>query len=82
MAQINSNGEPFTQRLTVEAGMTTAYVEKNGNNAQKLVRLLFDADGDGEYNDYEAEVFNKTRVSVFYDKNKALTVTVRALNNV
>ena len=76
MTMINGDKKVLPQRLSVTAGMSWYEIDRDGNSAQKQSRIIFDADGNGRYDEREAKVFNSTRVSVQTDKNGIKTVKV------
>lgn len=51
-------------RVQVYEGMSVEAVKKNGSDGQKLMAPLFDEDGDGKFNKYEAELFNSCNFKV------------------
>lgn len=50
-------------RLEVKAGMTVQQLQEKGNAAQKQAATIFDYNGDGKYDAYEALDFNHTRIT-------------------
>lgn len=54
-------------RLEIQEGMTVKEVQAKGNAAQKAAAILFDFNGDGEFDYYEAYSFNQSRIA--YDAN-------------
>lgn len=50
-------------RLEVKAGMTVQQLQEKGNPAQKQAATIFDYNGDGKYDAYEALDFNHTRIT-------------------
>ena len=54
-------------RLEIQEGMTVKDVQAKGNAAQKAAAILFDFNGDGEFDYYEAYSFNQSRIA--YDAN-------------
>ena len=57
--------QPVAQknRLEVKAGMTVQQLQEKGNAAQKQAATIFDYNGDGKYDAYEALDFNHTRIT-------------------
>lgn len=67
----------YKNKLEVKEGMTVQQLQKKGNPAQKQAATIFDYNGDGKYDAYEALDFNHTRITAdtkmgeirLYDKN-------------
>ena len=67
----------YKNRLEVKEGMTVQQLQEKGNAAQKQAATIFDYNGDGKYDAYEALDFNHTRITAdtkmgeirLYDKN-------------
>ena len=53
----------YKNRLEVKEGMTVQQLQKKGNPAQKQAATIFDYNGDGKYDAYEALDFNHTRIT-------------------
>ena len=50
-------------KLEVKAEMTVKELQEKGNAAQKQAAIIFDYNGDGKYDAYEAWDFNHTRIT-------------------
>ena len=67
----------YKNKLEVKQGMTVQQLQEKGNAAQKQAATIFDYNGDGKYDAYEALDFNHTRITAdtkmgeirLYDKN-------------
>ena len=67
----------YKNKLEVKEGMTVQQLQEKGNPAQKQAATIFDYNGDGKYDAYEALDFNHTRITAdtkmgeirLYDKN-------------
>ena len=67
----------YKNKLEVKEGMTVRQLQEKGNPAQKQAATIFDYNGDGKYDAYEALDFNHTRITAdtkmgeirLYDKN-------------
>lgn len=76
MTTIGQNGEQTQHplhpckgtRIEVKEGWTVDYVQTKGSCVQRDAATIFDDDGDGKYDFWEANSFNKYRIS--YDINK------------
>lgn len=66
----NFQMKPVTRALVINESTTVADVIKNGNEVQKKVAYLFDVDGNGKYDEFEAKSFNKTNVSIYSNTAK------------
>lgn len=53
----------YKNRLEVKEGMTVQQLQEKGNAAQKQAATIFDYNGDGKYDAYEALDFNHTRIT-------------------
>ena len=53
----------YKNRLEVKEGMTVQQLQEKGNPAQKQAATIFDYNGDGKYDAYEALDFNHTRIT-------------------
>ena len=53
----------YKNRLEVKEGMTVQQLQEKGNAAQKQAATIFDYNGDGKYDAYEALNFNHTRIT-------------------
>ena len=53
----------YKNKLEVKQGMTVQQLQKKGNPAQKQAATIFDYNGDGKYDAYEALDFNHTRIT-------------------
>lgn len=53
----------YKNKLEVKQGMTVQQLQKKGNPAQKQAATIFDYNGDGKYDAYEALDFNNTRIT-------------------
>ena len=53
----------YKNKLEVKEGMTVQQLQKKGNPAQKQAATIFDYNGDGKYDAYEALDFNHTRIT-------------------
>lgn len=53
----------YKNRLEVKEGMTVQQLQEKGNAAQKQAATIFDYNGDGKYDAYEALDFNNTRIT-------------------
>ena len=53
----------YKNKLEVKQGMTVQQLQEKGNPAQKQAATIFDYNGDGKYDAYEALDFNHTRIT-------------------
>lgn len=53
----------YKNKLEVKEGMTVRQLQEKGNPAQKQAATIFDYNGDGKYDAYEALDFNHTRIT-------------------
>lgn len=53
----------YKNKLEVKEGMTVQQLQEKGNAAQKQAATIFDYNGDGKYDAYEALDFNHTRIT-------------------
>lgn len=53
----------YKNKLEVKEGMTVQQLQEKGNPAQKQAATIFDYNGDGKYDAYEALDFNHTRIT-------------------
>ena len=53
----------YKNKLAVKQGMTVQQLQEKGNPAQKQAATIFDYNGDGKYDAYEALDFNHTRIT-------------------
>ena len=53
----------YKNKLEVKQGMTVQQLQEKGNPAQKQAATIFDYNGDGKYDAYEALAFNHTRIT-------------------
>ena len=53
----------YKNKLEVKQGMTVQQLQEKGNAAQKQAATIFDYNGDGKYDAYEALDFNHTRIT-------------------
>lgn len=53
----------YKNKLEVKRGMTVQQLQEKGNPAQKQAATIFDYNGDGKYDAYEALDFNHTRIT-------------------
>ena len=53
----------YKNKLEVKEGMTVQQLQEKGNPVQKQAATIFDYNGDGKYDAYEALDFNHTRIT-------------------